>query len=61
METDKGNFLNVTLKNKIIQKNTIFDYLKENKYTDKNNHEDIAKKLIGRSFKVSYSKKNYKI
>ena len=59
METDNGNYLNVTLKNKIIQKDTILDYLNEHKYYDKNNQEDIAKKLIGRSFKVSYSKRNY--
>ena len=61
IETEKGNFLNVTLKNKIIQKNTMLDYLIENKYKDPKNHERIAKNLIGRSFKVSYSKKNYKI
>ena len=28
METDSGNYLNVTLKNKIIQNETIYDYLK---------------------------------
>ena len=61
METDKGNFLNVTLKNKIIQKNTILDYLNDKNYSDTKNHDDIAKNLIGRSFKVSYSKRNYKI
>ena len=61
METTKGNYLNVTLKNKIIQNNTILDYLKERKYFDSKNHESIAKDLIGRSFKVSYSKRNYKI
>ena len=27
METDKGNYLNVTLKNKIIQNETVFDYI----------------------------------
>ena len=61
METEKGNFLNVTLKNKIIQKNTILDYLNEKNYLNKKNHDLIAKSLIGRSFKVSYSKRNYKI
>ena len=61
MEITKGNYLNVTLKNKIIQNNTILDYLKERKYFDSKNHESIAKDLIGRSFKVSYSKRNYKI
>ena len=53
METEKGNFLNVTLKNKIIQKNTILDYLNEKNYLNKKNHDLIAKSLIGRSFKVS--------
>lgn len=61
METDKGNFLNVTLKNKIIQKDTILDFLNENNYNEKKNHENIANKLIGRSFKTSYSNRNYKI
>ena len=61
IETEKGNFLNVTLKNKIIQKNTMLDYLNDNKYKDPKNHERISKYLIGRSFKVNYSKKNYKI
>ena len=32
-----------TLKNKIIQKDTILDYLNENQYYNKNNQEDIAK------------------
>ena len=53
--------LNVTLKNKIIQQNTILDYLNEQNYVDKKNHETIENNLKGRSFKVSYSKRNYKI
>ena len=61
IETDGGNYLNVTLKNKIIQQNSILDYLIENNYYDKLNHETIVKYLKNRSFKVSYSKRNYKI
>ena len=62
METDSGNYLNVTIKNKIIQNDTVLDYLKNYKY---NNNKDIQEKirddLIGRSFKVSYMKKNHRI
>jgi hypothetical protein len=36
METDKGNYLNVTIKNKILQNNSILDYLNKYDYTDKN-------------------------
>ena len=60
METDGGNYLNVTLKNKIIQKDTILDYI--NGYEYKNNtkiQEEIVKNLKGRSFKVSYMKRNH--
>ena len=59
METDGGNYLNVTLKNKIIQNDSILDILYNLKYTNKANQEDIRNKLINRSFKVSYAKKNY--
>ena len=61
METDKGNYLNVTIKNKILQNNSILDYLRQNNYTDKGKQEDLANKLKNRSFRVDYSKKNYKI
>ena len=43
IETNKGNYLNVTLKNKIIQQDTILDYLNENNYQDTKNQESIAK------------------
>ena len=59
IETDSGNYLNVTLKNKIIQTDSILDILKSLKYTNKSNQQNIKDKLIGRSFKVSYAKKNY--
>ena len=62
METDKGNFLNVTLKNKIIQSDSILDWLKERKYEKKENQRDILEDLLGKSFKVSYGNENkYKI
>jgi len=62
METDSGNYLNVTLKNKIIQNESIYEYL--NQYKNKNNKDikdEIKGELKGRSFKVSYAKRNYKI
>ena len=57
IETDSGNYLNVTLKNKIIQNETILDYLEHYNYDQK----IIKAELIGRPFKVSYAKRNYKI
>ena len=37
MEAEGGNYLNVTLKNKILSTQTILEFLKENKYKDKKN------------------------
>ena len=62
METDRGNYLNVTLKNKIIQNETVLDYL--NQYKNIKNakvQKEIKEDLSGRSFKVSYAKRNYRI
>jgi len=59
MLTERGAFLNVTLKNKILSTETILDYLKEENYKNEKNHENIKKYLIGRSFKVAYAKRNY--
>ena len=61
VETDKGNFLNVTLKHKIIQKKTVLDFLNENDYKKKENKEYIKEKLKNVIFKDSCSGKNYKI
>jgi hypothetical protein len=62
METDSGNYLNVTLKNKIIQNETIYDYLNQYKYkNNKDIQNEIKAELKGRSFKVCYAKRNYKI
>ena len=61
METDNGNFLNVTLKNKIIQNETILEYIKQFKdLKDPNVQEDIKDDLHKKSFKVCYAK-NYRI
>ena len=57
METESGNYLNVTLKNKILSTDTVLDFMEDYDYT--NNQAQVKKKLIGRSFKVSYAKKNY--
>ena len=59
METESGNYLNVTLKNKILSTDTVLDYMEYFHYQDKANHQKIKNDLIGRSFKVSYAKKNY--
>jgi aubergine-like protein len=62
METDNGNFLNVTLKNKIIQSDSILDVLKDKEYDVKQNQKDIREELQDKSFKVSYGNENkYKI
>ena len=62
METDDGNFLNVTLKNKIIQSDSILDVLKDKKYEYKQNQKEIREDLQDKSFKVSYGNENkYKI
>ena len=62
VETDSGNYLNITLKNKIIQNEAIYDYLNHYKYkNNKDLQNKIKEDLIGRSFKVCYAKSNYKI
>ena len=43
VETQTGKFLNVSLKNKIIQKETILDYLNENGYKNPANREKKKK------------------
>ena len=59
IETDRGNFLNVTLKNKIIQSETVYDYLVYYGYKDKEEQNNIKERLVGREFKVSYAKRHY--
>jgi len=62
LEIEAGNYLKIDLKNKIIREDTVLNYL--NQYKDKNNEDirnEIKKELIGRSFKVPYAKRNYKM
>ena len=59
VETDRGNFLNVTLKNKIIQSETVYDYLVYYGYKNKEEQNNIKERLVGREFKVSYAKRHY--
>ena len=61
VETEKGNFLNVTLKNKIIQQKTVLEYLIENDYKKKEKKEEIKEKLKNSIFKDTYLGKNHKI
>ena len=60
METEGGNYLNVTLKNKILS-DTVLKFLEKHNYKNKNNQDKIRELLNGRTFKVNYSKKHYKI
>ena len=59
IETEKGNFINVSLKNKIESSENILEYLKCWNYGDKYNQNKIRKDLIGRWF--YFYKKKYKI
>ena len=59
VETQTGKFLNVSLKNKIIQKETILDYLNEKGYKNPANREKIKESLLDQVFKPSYDNKNY--
>ena len=60
METDRGNFLNVTLKNKIIQNETVLEYINQYKnIKDSKTQKNIQDDLRKRSFKVCYAKRNY--
>ena len=59
IETEKGNFINVSLKNKIESSENILEYLNTWNYGDKYNQNKIRKDLIGRWF--YFYKKKYKI
>ena len=61
VETERGSFLNVVLNHKFIRNKTILDYInKFDNINDKSVQEDIRSNLSGRSFRVRYSKQNYK-
>ena len=61
VETQTGKFLNISLKNKIIQKETILDYLNGKGYKNPKKREKIKENLIDEVFKPSYDNKNYRI
>ena len=57
IETEKGDFINVSLKNKIESTENILDYLNKRKYWEKYNQYKINKDLIGRLFYFGKGKK----
>ena len=59
IETEKGNYINVSLKNKIESTENILEYLNQRNYKDKYNQNKIKKDLKGRLF--YFSQKKYKI
>ena len=59
IETEKGNFINVSLKNKIESSENILEYLNKWIHGDKYTQNKIRKDLIGRWF--YFYKKKYKI
>ena len=62
IETDNGNYLNATLKNKIIKSVTVNDYI--NIFKNKKNKDiqkEIKENLIGHYFQGYYFKRNYQI
>ena len=61
METESGNYLNVTLKNKILSKDTVLEYMDYYGYKTQNEKNKLKDYLIGKSFKVTYAKKNFVI
>ena len=61
METESGNYLNVTLKNKILSKDTVLEYMDYYGYKTQKDKDKLKDDLIGKSFKVTYAKKNFVI
>ena len=59
IEIDKGNYLNVYFKTIIIPNETILEYLNIMSCKEKLKKEEIKEKIIGRGFKVLYTKKIY--
>ena len=59
IETESGNYINISLKNKIESSQNILEFLKCRKYNNNKNIEKIKDELIGRWF--YYGKKKYKI
>ena len=59
IETESGNYINISLKNKIESSQNILEFLKARHYYNKNNQEKLKEELVGRMF--YYGKKKYKI
>ena len=59
IETEKGSYINVSLKNKIESSQNLLEYLKSRNYENKSNYYNIQLNLIGRLF--YFEKKKYKI
>ena len=59
IETEKGSYINVSLKNKIESSQNLLEYLKSRNYENKSNFYNIQLNLIGRLF--YFEKKKYKI
>ena len=59
IETEKGNFINVSLKNKLESTENILEFLEHRKYKNKNNQDKIRADLVGKLF--YFSKKKFKI
>ena len=59
VETEKGIYINVSLKNKIESTNNILEYLQAMAYRNKKNRNEIKNKLEGRWF--YFEKKKFKI
>ena len=59
VETEKGNYINVSLRNKIESTQNILEYLRNRMFKKQENQYDIKNKLEGRWF--YFEKKKYKI
>ena len=59
IETEKGNYINVSLRNKFESSENILEYLDSRKYKNKYNQSKIQKDLRGKWF--YFSRKKYKI
>jgi hypothetical protein len=64
LNTSKGMYLVVSIKNKLLSKETCLEILNQKfkeKMRDKNGQEEIREHFIGRQIKTSYSKRTQKI